>query len=139
MKERKSIYILKLLNSTEIQRLRKFLESPYFNLKKEMLTFLDIALAYIGEGDQKVILPNEVVWSKIYEGPYDDVKFRKLSSDFNHLVEDFLVQEAFAEDQQAQNVLKIKAITQRSGEELYESLRKDVVFGRKTDPNRNAD
>jgi hypothetical protein len=139
MKERKSIYILKLLNVSEIQDLRKFLESPYFNLKKEMTTFLEVALEYISQSEGKTLISNEEFWSKIYTTPYDDVKFRKLNSDFNHLVEEFLVQQTFTEDQQNRNVLKIKAITQRNGEELYESLRNDVVYGRRTDPNRNAD
>jgi hypothetical protein len=66
MKERKSVYILKLLYVNEIQRLRKFLESPYFNHKKEMVSFLDIALDLIANQEGKVALANEEVWSKIY-------------------------------------------------------------------------
>jgi hypothetical protein len=138
MKERKSIYILRLLEANEISRLRKFLQSPYFNLKEEMIAFLDVATEFIGEGKEEVFIDNEIFWSKIFEGPYDDLKFRKLNSDFNHLVEEFLIQEEFGTDKQNRNLLKIQALSRRGGEKMYESLKQDVEFGRKIDPNRNA-
>jgi hypothetical protein len=138
MKERKSIYILRLLEANEISRLRKFLQSPYFNLKEEMIAFLDVAKEFIGDGKAEVFIDNEIFWSKIFEGPYDDLKFRKLNSDFNHLVEEFLIQEEFESDKQNRNLLKIRALSRRGGEKMYESLKQDVEFGRKIDPNRNA-
>ncbi len=138
MKERKSIYILRLLEPNEIIRFRKFLESPYFNLKQEMITFLEVAMEYIGEGKEEVFIENEVFWSKIFKEVYDDLKFRKLNSDFNHLVEEFMVQEEFGADKQNRNLLKIQALSKRGGEKMYESLKQDVEFGRKIDPNRNA-
>jgi hypothetical protein len=139
MKERKSITILKLLGNGEIDSLRKFLSSPYFNQRKEMVDFLEHALSYFNTKEKKISIPNEEMWTKIFDSPYDDLKFRKLSSDFNHLVEEFLIQEEFKKDQQGKTVLKVKAITSRGGDELYESLRHDVVYGRKIDPNRNAE
>jgi hypothetical protein len=103
-----------------------------------MITFLDVAMQYIGEGKEEVFIENEVFWSKIYDGAYDDLKFRKLNSDFNHLVEEFMIQEEFASDKQNRNLLKIQALSRRGGEKMYESLKQDVEFGRKIDPNRNA-
>lgn len=139
MKERKSIYILRLLEQNELVRLRNFIQSPYFNLKEEMVTFLDVAIEYIGDGKEEVYIDNEVFWKKIYpDKSYEDVKFRKLNSDFNHLVEKFLIQEEFGKDKQYQTLLKIQSLSSRGGHKMNESLQQDVEFGRKIDPNRNA-
>ncbi len=120
-------------------RFRSFLQSPYFNLKEEMITFLNVALENIGEGKEEIYIDNETFWKKIYpDKSYEDVKFRKLNSDFNHLVEKFLVLEEFNMDKQNQTLLKIQSLSRRGGVKMNESLQRDVEFGRKIDPNRNA-
>ena len=83
-------------------------------------------------------LVEQNVWNLIFDQPFDEVKFRKLNSDFNTLIEKFLIQKEFEEDPHIANYYKINAFKKRNATKLYDSLINDIDVSRRTDPNRNA-
>ncbi|MBK8636102.1 MAG: hypothetical protein KA767_13175 [Saprospiraceae bacterium] len=138
MKERKAHYALKMLDAYELNAFRKFLSSPFFNQKESMITYLDILVEAMKKENGIHELVEQNVWNLIFDQPFDEVKFRKLNSDFNTLIEKFLIQKEFEEDPHIANYYKINAFKKRNATKLYDSLINDIDVSRRTDPNRNA-
>ena len=138
MKERKVHYALRLLDAYEINSLRKFLQSPFFNQKESILLYFNILTEALKEPKGIENLDEKEVWYSIFGTEFEDVKFRKFNSDFYSLIEKFLTQKEIEADTQLINYFKINALRNRNAEKLYGSLLADIDVTRRTDPNRNA-
>lgn len=114
----KLISIISSFSKVELNRLKKYILSPYFNSNTELTE-----LFYIIE-DQYVTgaisLNKEKVWSRIKpDTPFNDLKSRKLFSDLLKLTEQFLAQEIYEqEDLQKANYL-LKSIGTRNLNKLF--------------------
>jgi hypothetical protein len=87
--------VLREFNVYELNRLSKFVNSPYFN-KNERLIRLFVQYEGILRTDSENILTRAQAWSYATLGTeYNDQKFRKLCSDLLRLIEQFLIQEEF--------------------------------------------
>lgn len=96
MPSKKLITLLKEFSKYELNRLRKFLESPYFNDQEDVLKlfiWINDVLRKTPSPEQQ--LEKAQVWKALYgKQPMDDAHLRRLASDLNQLTLRFMLEEA---------------------------------------------
>ncbi|MEO1516386.1 MAG: hypothetical protein AAFV95_15285 [Bacteroidota bacterium] len=100
--------------------------SPYFNRSQLLVNWFDLLCKIIhsGKADKWT---KEKLWSKIYKGEaFDDVRYRKLNSDLLKLVEGFLAQSEYEDNQVNQANYLLEAIKKRKMEKLYSSSKRQA-------------
>lgn len=123
----KTYTILQSFDKYEVNRLRKFLQSPYFNMNEAIGTLFEIFIKDIF-GKSKKELDKENIWSKIYGSKkYDDVRFRKLNSELLKLVEKFLAQQVYEDNPIRQATHLISAVGDKKLGKLYNSTMKAAL------------
>lgn len=96
MREGKLYQAIIKLNGHELNRLHRFILSPFFNRNEAIIRLFE----WVKE-DLKIIqktnVSKETIWSLCFnlDEPYDDGRFRKLQSDLLKLVEEYYAQEVF--------------------------------------------
>ena len=103
-------------------RLRKYVRSPYFNVNETLMAFFDILTNHINKNGKAGNLEKEDIWAALFpKESYNDVRFRKLCSDLLKLVEGYLSQEVYDDNnlQQASNLLE--ALSHKKIEKLLSS------------------
>ncbi len=117
----KTYTILQSFDKYEVNRLRKFLQSPYFNMNEAIVELFEVFIKDIFSKSAKD-LSKEIIWRKIYkEKKYDDVRFRKLNSELLKLVEKFLAQQVYEDNPIHQAVHLMEAISNKKLEKLHSS------------------
>lgn len=102
-----------------MNRLSRYLESPYFNRNDKLLKIYYSLEAHIRtETGSK--LSKSTIWDLIYPGePYHDEKFRKHCSQLMELVESWLAQETYEDNPLHKAKYLLEAIHERQLEKLY--------------------
>jgi len=99
MQNNKVFSILQKFDKYEQNRLRKFVQSPYFNRNVRLEKLLEILLKDIKAEHSTISLNRSEIWDKIdHKGIYNDVKLRKDFSDLLRLTEKFIAQEHYEKD-----------------------------------------
>lgn len=121
MNSSKTYTILQSFNKYEINRIRKFLQSPYFNSNEAIIGLFEAIIKNVlSKKEQELV--KETVWESIYKGKkYDDVRFRKLNSELLKLVEKFLAQQVYEKNPIRQAVHLMEAIGNKKLEKLNNS------------------
>ncbi len=120
--------ILQSFDKIELNRVEKYINSPYFNKSKALIQLFELLIKHI-ESKKKEDLDNESarvkVWKKLFSNePYDDVRYRKLNSDLLKLVEGYLAQQVYDENPLHQATYLIEAVGKRKLEKLYNTAMK---------------
>lgn len=119
MHNSKIFSILKLFNRYEQNRLRKYITSPYFNKNQALIELFELLVDQINK-EKNSELNKENLWKIIQpDKKYDDVRFRKLSSDLLKLIESFLAQQVYEENPLHQATYLIEAVSKGKMEKLY--------------------
>ncbi len=87
--------VLREFSVYELNRLKKFVNSPYFNKNERLIRLLDQYEIVLRSGSGKGLTRSEAWSSATLISDYNDQKFRKLCSDLLRLIEEFMIQEAF--------------------------------------------
>ncbi len=96
MQNNKVFSILQKFDKYEQNRLRKFVQSPYFNRNERLEKLLELLLKDLNKEDPVTSLDREKIWSKIgHKGNFNDVKLRKDFSELLRLTEKFIAQEQY--------------------------------------------
>ncbi len=139
MRNSKLYSILEQFDKYEQNRCRKFLQSPYFNRDETIVAIFDELVEAINSEKNKCI-EKEFIWEKLNLGTaYDDVRFRKYTSDLTKLIEDFLCQQVYENNPLQKANHLIAAVTEKKIEKLYNST---IRFARRVSekyPYRSAD
>lgn len=118
MKENNLLTLLKNLSPYEMNKLRKFIVSPYFNKSEKIITFFDALKADILK---KKLKNKEHYYKLIYlNQSFNDQKFRNLNSDLFQLTLKFLAQEEYEKDHQSQANNLIISVKERDLKALFE-------------------
>jgi len=121
MNTSKTYTILQSFNKYETNRIRKFLQSPYFNSNQAIINLFEIIIKNVLSVKQKELVKQKV-WRQIYEGKsYDDVRFRKLNSELLKLVEQFLAQQVYEKNPIRKAVHLMEAVGDKKLDKLYNS------------------
>lgn len=126
MRNTKIYSILKEFDKYEQNRLRKFLESPYFNKDHVLVRLFDLIICEINTSSNQH-LEKEDLWIKLdLLTSYDDVRLRKYFSDLTKLVEGFLCQELYEENTFQKASYLMQAAAKRKIEKLYNNSTKNA-------------
>lgn len=127
MENNKLYSILNHFNKYEQNRLRKYLQSPYFNKNESLVQLFEVFIddinkqLKINEGK----LSKNLVWEQLSPNTaYDDIRFRKLSSDLLKLVESFLAQQVYDANPLHKATYLIEAVSKKRIDKLYNSVMK---------------
>ncbi len=95
MRDTKLYKALVQLSGYELNRLHRFIVSPYFNRSIPLITLFNELKGYLTNPNQEEPL-REDLWKLSFPGEdFDDGRFRKLQSDLLRLVEEYYAQEVF--------------------------------------------
>ncbi len=96
----KLLSLLQTFTKYDLNRFRKFLQSPYFNDQEDVTRLFDLINGAIRKGDEAVgTLSKEAVWKAMYaRKPFDHGRLRRLASDLTLLAQRFMVEEARQND-----------------------------------------
>ncbi len=122
MTDSKIYNVITHFDKVEQNRLRKYIRSPYFNVNETLMTFYDVLSEHINGNGKAGELTKEQIWVLLYEHEtFNDVRFRKLSSDLLKLVEGFLAQQIYDDRPIQKANLLLEAIHSKKIEKLYNS------------------
>lgn len=128
MFESKLYTILANFNKYELNRIRKYITSPYFNKNKELIQLFDVLTKETSPEHET--LSKEQVWQKIHEGEnptgYDDTRMRKYQSDLLKLIESYLAQEIYEENPVRQAHFLVEAVARKRMIKLYKTVMKSA-------------
>jgi hypothetical protein len=122
VKNNKLYSILSKTDKYEQNRLKKFIQSPYFNKNETLIALFEIVMKHI-EAEKGEDFDREQVWVALHstEKKYDDVRLRKHFSDLLDLVEQFLAQEMYEEKPLQKAAYLIEAVGKKRLSRLYNS------------------
>ncbi len=124
MRNTKVYSILEHFDKYEQNRLRKYLQSPYFNKNETLVDLFELIVKHINSG-LELDWSKEKVWKKLVPGTsYDDVRFRKYLSDLLKLVEGFLAQQIYEDNPLHLATYLIEAVGKKNIGKLYNSTMK---------------
>lgn len=92
--------LLQTFSRYELNRFRKFLQSPYFNDQEDVIRLFELINEALREGDDALArLDKPAVWKALYpKQTFDDAQLRRLASDLTRLAQRFLVEELRQQD-----------------------------------------
>ena len=128
MKDTKLVKILKRITPKDRQKFAKFLASPYFNARAEIITLYE----YLVQANQTShgVGEKRDVWDQIFPGKvYSDQKMRLLISQTFKLLEKYLINRQLEQDHLNQQRYLTQAFSDLRMEVFYQ---KSVEFSRKT-------
>lgn len=119
MENTKVYIVLNQLDVYELNRLQKFILSPYFNANESITDLFQVLLDSLKKKNKTPIGKHDV-WEMIFsKKAYNDVKFRKLQSDLLKLIEDFLAQEIYEKNPMHRSNYLLEAVSKKKIEKLY--------------------
>jgi len=131
MKDTKLAEILLKLTKIEFRNLEEFLLSPFFNKNQNILKLYYVfkdTLPLLASGN----MVQEEIFNKIFpHEKFDDVKSRKLLSNFTKLVEQYLIVLELENSKVNTNIILLNAFKDRNITKSFESL-KQVILKEKT-------
>src|SRR5688572_9182411 len=125
MRDTKLYKALVQLSGHELNRLYRFIVSPYFNRNDSIIKLFEWIKGDL-KSEAHLDITKEELWQICYgnEEEYQDGRFRKLQSDLLRLVEDFYAQEAFQANPIHKANYLLEAIYKESLNELQSSTLK---------------
>ncbi len=122
MKNSKIYNSLQKLNVYELNNFEKFINSPYFNQNEKLVRFYSYLLPYL-KGKKQGDINKINIWEELSPGEsFDDIKFRKYTSDLLKLFERFLAQQMY--DRNNLNIANnlLANVSQKRMLKLYNSV-----------------
>jgi hypothetical protein len=120
--------ILRTFNKIEMNRLEKYILSPYFNKNQYLIQLFGLLMKNVESKNEKELVKEEV-WKTLYQKEkYDDVRFRKLNSDLLKLVEGYLAQQLYDENPLHQAIYLMDAVARKKLDKLHSSTVRSAKF-----------
>lgn len=138
MENTRLLQLLHTLTPQERLELRKFVESPFFNQRKEAVRLLDILLKWLNKG--KEVSDKEAVFEAVFEGQsFDDHRLRMAVSFLYALVRRYLTVKDFMDSPLSYSIRESEVLRRRK---LYALSRKSLEAAQEHQAGRsiqNAD
>ena len=120
----KLISLLQTFSKYELNRFRKYLESPFFNENQQLLAFYDLLIPPLKKKspEQTINFPSkQEIWSTLFsKKPYQDVKYRRLSSDLTKHAYSFLALKRFKKSPLVEKTFLLEASNDGALTKQYE-------------------
>lgn len=121
------------LDRLEQKKFDRFLKSPYHNSNKTLIKLPGVLKRFNSEN---FLFPanKKIIWNEVMgDEKYDDVRFRKLLSDFYKMYEKFLAQEEFEKDTQVSKIYLNLNLMNKSD---FETIKKTSIGEIKKNENQ---
>src|SRR6056297_542014 len=140
MRTTKLYQVLSEFEIYELNRLSKFIHSPYFNPSERLRIFFDELLKDLkSENEDKNLLRKKDLWNTFTnDTEYDDRRFRKYTSDLLSLVEDFLAIEVYKSNPIHQADFLLQAVQNKKLDLLYTKTINSAKRLAKRQPDRSS-
>ena len=126
MHNNKVYTILQHFDKNDFKQFNKYINSPYFNKSKLLIRYFDQLEKHLHSKNSDDF-PKEKFWKKIFPNQhYNDVRFRKLSSDLLKIIEGYLSQIEFDKSDFLKVENLIKTIGNKGIEKLYQPTLKNA-------------
>jgi len=127
MRQSKLFQVIGQLDGHELNRLHRFVISPYFNRNEPIIKLFEFFKAEL-KSSTSSDFEKEIIWETCFgkDDPFDDGRFRKLQSDLLKLIESFFAQEAFESNPVHKAKYLLDSILDRSLENLQASAFKSA-------------
>ena len=111
------------LDAGQVRACRRLVGASYFGGNDDLLAIYNVLVKVAAEGTSK-----EAVWQQVFgaDKPYNDVRFRKFSSDLFKLVREFLIQQTLADQPKLQEYLYLTALEKRPPEKLLRGVERGL-------------
>ncbi|MEM6316290.1 MAG: hypothetical protein AAF960_01395 [Bacteroidota bacterium] len=124
MQQSKLIHHLKLLSAEELKRFASFVRSPYYTQSKDVIRLFNLLRKHHPHFSNKQVTKDRIFKRLFPKETYSDIKLRNLQSKLNKVVENYLLQLTFEQDE----IAKRKALAK-----LYQQRNYTVAFQRATE------
>jgi len=140
MRSTKLFQVLSTFDVYELNRLRKFMHSPYFNSSDKLQVFYDLLWRFLkSESMDRKLIDKKHLWSVMEDqSPYDDRRFRKYTSDLLSLTETFLAVEQFKSNPIHEANHLLQSIQKKKLDPLYNKTIKSARRLAKRQPDRSS-
>lgn len=126
-----------VLSEKEMVRFGKFLRSPYFNRRKDVVAMYEL-LRSAGRPELEN-WSKTAVWEKLFPGqPFDRVRFNYLINFFAERLEQFFAEEELQADRFQNRLLRCRAFRQRGLGAHFDANARELARNHAASPYRNA-
>lgn len=98
LREFNIVNLLKTFPKNELDRISKFISSPYFNTNKNIATFFSELSKYYPTFENKNFTKEKIYSAVFPKKLYNDSNFRWIISEISKLIEKYLIQKTFEDD-----------------------------------------
>ena len=137
----KLVEFLRNFSRNELIRLRKYLASPFFNEKEELVRLFDqLEAMEMLNGKSEIDLEKLDLWKRLFPGiAYDDVRFRRLCSDLMRLAMDFTAYNVYASNPATGQVFLLHALANTRLETHFDGVLRQAELLQEKAGFRDAD
>jgi len=122
----KLVKVLLYFNTIEINRLEKFIHSPYFNVNEALIRLFQKLVEGIKKSSLSELNKSDLYYIMYPGEKFSDSRFRKSCSDLLKLIEEFLALEEYGRNPLHQATYLMQSISGRKLEPLYNSVLKST-------------
>lgn len=138
MENRKTVQTLSNFSIIKLNRLEKFLCSPYHNTNNSISKYAKILITSLKEN--KNLQKESIIWKEIFgNNDYNDQKFRKLNSDLLKLIQEFIGYETLKTKNNLGLRLEFEGIIHDKTDTLYNTIRSQLQRNENYRLDRSAD
>ena len=137
MKENHLSNVLFSLNMKEWKALDKYLRSPFFNQRKDVLLLFNVLREHF-KSKSKTGLDEKNIYSNVFEGSYDNIRFNHCKSQLLQLIYGFLSYQEQQKEPFEKEVMLGKALQNHKLNTVFTSFWKRQQKKLKHYPYRNA-
>ncbi|HRE40152.1 MAG TPA: hypothetical protein PLG90_02380 [Ignavibacteria bacterium] len=117
--------LFKLINNFSVKEFiefEKFILSPFYNSSERIIKlFYFLKKFYPSISDENLVLNK--IYEKVFpDKKFDDSNYRKLISDFNKIIEKFLVQKQLEKNSYIKNILLSESLKESGDKEVFNKL-----------------
>jgi len=126
----KLVSLLQTFSKYELNRFRKYLESPFFNENQQLLAFYDLLIPSLKSSEQTTIsFPSkQEIWSTLFpKKDFQDVKYRRLSSDLTKHAYSFLALKRFKNAPLVEKTFLLEALNDSALTKQYERVSRSLL------------
>lgn len=121
MKNSTIISVLRTLDKKEVRELTKWLASPFFNQRQDVIDLFEYLMASRHLEEEK-FLEKERIYRKLFpQEPYDDAKFRQTVHFLYKQLEQFIAYKEIENDEFAYPVAYLKALRKRKVPRVFKN------------------
>ncbi|MBI1224552.1 MAG: hypothetical protein GC192_04895 [Bacteroidetes bacterium] len=137
----KLVTFLRSFSRSDLAQFRKYLDSPFFNEKEELLKLFDVlgSVELLNEKTAKDF-EKTALWERLFPNlPYDDVRFRRLCSDLLRLAMDFMAYNQYTSSPATGQVFLLHALAGTHLEKHFDGVLRQAELLQEKAGYRDAD